>query len=180
MSFLPMAHRRNGCCRVWAARAGVATAYASSMSRLLDELSKSARRCSDRCRAFLKRPTAKSKASWKRGPLAVRCVCLARETSIARACVCFIAAKKYRCRFRLPTSWLIVCCGAKSAAFGGRCAISSSEPRQRPKMLEFFWPPDCRFEVYGMTEATTVTHFNTLQNFKLRDSRQVDPGLNSV
>lgn len=181
MSFLPMAHSAERVLSCYGRLAsGVATAYASSMSRLLDELSEVSPTVFGSVPRIFEKAYGKIQSELEKKPLAVRKLfAWARETSIARMRLLHRGEKvplpiqvAHELADRLLWSKI-------RGFFGGRVRYFIVGAAPTPKdVLEFFWAAGLPLlEVYGMTEATTVTHFNTLQNFKLGTVGKLIPGL---
>ncbi len=164
MSFLPMAHAAE---RVLAnygrLSAGVATAYASSVGAVLTEIREIAPMIFGSVPRIFEKAYAKIHSEIERKPKAVqRLFAWAKSVGWQRA-QCILAGHavppwvqlQYTLAHRLVFSKI-------HAVFGGRVRYfivgAAATPRH---VLEFFWAAGLPiYEVYGMTEATVLTHLN--------------------
>ena len=164
MSFLPMAHAAE---RVLAnygrISAGVATAFASSVGAVLTEIREIAPMIFGSVPRIFEKAYAKIHSELERKPKAVqRLFTWAKQVGWQRA-EYLLAGRpvptwvrlQYELAHRLVFSKI-------HAVFGGRIRyfVVGAAPTPRP-VLEFFWAAGLPiYEVYGMTEATVMTHLN--------------------
>ncbi len=181
MSFLPMAHSAERVLSCYGRiSAGVATAFASNMSRLLDELREVAPTVFGSVPRIFEKAYGKILSEIERRPAPVQKLFgMARSVSLKRmklrhegASVPLAVELTHQLVDRV--FWAKI-----RSFFGGRVRyfIVGAAPTPRD-VLEFFWAAGMPLlEVYGMTEATTVTHANTLKQFRLGTVGQLIPGL---
>lgn len=171
ISFLPMAHAAERVLSNYGRLScGVATAFASSMGNLLSELREVAPTVFGSVPRIFEKAYARILSEIEQKPYPVR-----RLFAWARR-VSLLHMRKVHCgepvqpllalqhRFVDALLWRKI-----RAVFGGRVRYfvvgAAATP---PDVLEFFWACGLPLiEVYGMTEATAITHVNTRKVFRL-------------
>lgn len=164
LSFLPMAHVAERILAFYGRiSAGFATAYASSISAVLDELREVQPTVFGSVPRIFEKAHAKIQMELEKKPPAVRKIFdwatrvgLARmRAQIAGQPVPLTTRLQFKIADRLVFSKI-------RAAFGGRVRMFITGAAPTPmEVLEFFWAAGLPiYEVYGQTEATVVTHGN--------------------
>ncbi|MBL8632631.1 MAG: long-chain fatty acid--CoA ligase [Myxococcales bacterium] len=171
ISFLPMAHSAERVLSFYGRiSTGVATAFASSMSRLLEDLREVGPTVFGSVPRIFEKAYSKILTEVERKPAPVRAVfAWARQVSGERLDkqqagqpVPWSLELQHRLADRLL--WRKI-----RSFFGGRVRYFIVGAAPTPKdVLRFFWAAGMPIlEAYGMTEATAVTHANTLEQVRL-------------
>lgn len=171
ISFLPMAHSAERVLSFYGrVSTGVATAFASSMSRLLEELREVGPTVFGSVPRIFEKAYSKILTEVERKPAPVRSLfAWARQVSGERLDkqqagepIPWSLALQHQVADRLL--WRKI-----RAFFGGRVRYFIVGAAPTPKdVLRFFWAAGMPIlEAYGMTEATAVTHVNTLESARL-------------
>lgn len=181
MSFLPMAHSAERVLSFYGrVSSGVASAYASSMSKLLDELREVGPTVFGSVPRIFEKAYGKILGEVERKPAPLRRIfAWARRVSgerlqlrLAGQTVPWTLELQHQLADRLL--WRKI-----RSFFGGRVRYFIVGAAPTPKDVQaFFWAAGMPLlEVYGMTEATTVTHANSLQSVKIGTVGKLLPGL---
>ncbi len=181
LSFLPMAHVAERILAFYGRiNAGFATAYATSISAVLDELKEvqptifgSVPRIFEKAYSKIrteiekKSPTVRRLFAWAEGVGRRRV-----RLQLAGKDVPLTLRIQHRIADRLVFSKI-------RAAFGGRVRQFLTGAAPTPmEVLEFFWAAGLPiYECYGQTEATVVTHANTHIHTKLGTVGRLLPGI---
>jgi len=179
-SFLPMAHVAERVLAFYGRiNTGVTTAYATSVAYVLDELSEVQPTVFGSVPRIYEKAYAKIHSAIEKQPLPLQKI-FAFASKVAREA----AAYKLRDEplpLLLQIKWAIadkVIYKKIRGAFGGRVrwSVTGAAPIAID-ILEFFWGAGVPiFEVYGMTEATVVTHTNRPGQVRLGTvGRLLDP-----
>ncbi len=164
LSFLPMAHVAERVLSNYGRiSGGIATAFASSVGAVLTEIREIAPMVFGSVPRLFEKAYSKIHGEIERKPKAVqRLFAWAKKVGWEHA-QHVLAARPVPLWLRLQYALADRLVFAKiKAVFGGRIRyfIVGAAPTPRP-VLEFFWSAGLPiFEVYGMTEATTITHLN--------------------
>jgi len=181
MSFLPMAHSAERVLSFYGrVSSGVATAYASSMSALLDELREVAPTVFGSVPRIFEKAYGKilSEVEKKPAPLR-RFFAWAQKVSgerlelqLAGQFIPLTLELMHQLADRLL--WRKI-----RSFFGGRVRYFIVGAAPTPKHVQaFFWAAGMPLlEVYGMTEASAVTHANSLRSVRLGTVGKLLPGL---
>jgi long-chain acyl-CoA synthetase len=179
LNFLPMAHAAE---RIFGFYAridnGVATAYARSMGTVLEDLADVQPTLFGAVPRIFEKAYAKIQSELERKPRAVQKL-FAWAVSVGKRCTELTLAGRpvpplLRAQRALADRLVFK---RVHAAFGGRVRffVTGAAPIALP-ILEFFWAAGLPiYEVYGMTEATVVTHANRPGAVKLGTVGRVIP-----
>ncbi|MEZ4454899.1 MAG: long-chain fatty acid--CoA ligase, partial [Nannocystaceae bacterium] len=181
LSFLPMAHVAERILAFYSRiNAGVATAYATSVAAVLPELSEVQPTLFGSVPRIFEKAHARIQAEISRRPPAV-----------AKIFAAAVAAGRERARRRLAGERVPLGVELRArladrlffrkirAVFGGRVRmmVTGAAPTDRA-ILEFFWAVGLPiYELYGMTEATVVTHVNVPGHTRLGTVGRALPGI---
>ena len=164
LNFLPMAHAAERIFGFFARiDTGIPTAYARSMGSVLEDLADVKPTLFGAVPRIFEKAYGKIQAELERKPPAVRKL-FAWAVSVGRRVTELeLAGKRVPRRLRLQRAIADKLVFQRvRAAFGGRVRyfVTGAAPIARA-ILEFFWAAGLPiYEVYGMTEATVVTHAN--------------------
>ncbi len=181
LSFLPMAHVAERVLAFYGRiNAGFATAYASSISAVLEELGEVKPTIFGSVPRIFEKAYSKIRSELEKRPPAVRRLFAWAEDvgrrrirlQLAGEEVPLPLAIQHRVADRLVFSKI-------RAAFGGRVRQLLTGAAPTPmEVLEFFWAAGLPiYECYGQTEATVVTHANTHLHTRLGTVGRLLPGL---
>lgn len=164
LSFLPMAHVAERVLSNYGRiSGGIATAYASSVGAVLTEIREIAPMVFGSVPRLFEKAYTKIHSEIERKPKSVqRLFAWAKKVGWARA-EHLLAGRPVPAALRLQYALAERLVFKKiQSVFGGRIRyfVVGAAPTPRP-VLEFFWAAGLPiYEVYGMTEATSITHLN--------------------
>jgi len=180
-SFLPMAHVAERVLAFYGRiNTGLTTAYATSISAVLEELGEVQPTIFGSVPRIYEKAYAKIRSEIDKKPPAVQKIFALASDVAKEACPYFVREEPLP--LALKVKWTLADKTVFSkvrGAFGGRVrySVTGAAPISLD-ILEFFWGAGLPiYEVYGMTEATVVTHTNRPGHVKLGTVGRLLPDL---